>query len=336
VSLPLDPSKISIVFFGNERLATGVTTVAPTLRKLIAAGYNVVAVVSHNSDTRSRSARQLEIAGVATEHNIPVLLPEKPALVIEQIRAMQPDIGVLVAYGKIVPSSVMDVFPHGIINIHPSLLPLHRGPIPIESVILQGAAETGVSIMQLAVAMDAGPVYGQVRADLQGDETKQALATQLLEAGGNHLLQILPSIVDGSLAPTPQNEATATYDALIQKADGLLDFNKPAARLEREIRAYLDWPGSRTSIGDKDVIITAAHVLVLDDSDNVAADATNVAETADSTTDATDADAISGSLWRSGKQLGFYTSDGVLVIDRLKPAGKSDMTAEAFLAGNRI
>jgi methionyl-tRNA formyltransferase len=310
------PTATRIVFFGNERLATATPTDAPTLRALIAAGYEIAAVVSHQSESRSRDTRQLEIATVAAEHDIPLLLPEKPAEILEQIRSYQADIGVLVAYGKIVSQSVIDVFPHGIINIHPSLLPLHRGPTPIESVILDGASETGVSVMQLVWAMDAGPVYGQRRLELDATETKHDLAARLLAMGGELVVELLPAILDGTSKPVAQDDGSATYDNLIQKDDGILDFTKPAVRLEREIRAYQDWPKSRTTLLDKEVIITAGHVLP----------------------PATDPETASiapppGTIWRQDAELGICTGDGILVIDRLKPSGKNEMSASSFLAG---
>ncbi len=319
-----------IIFFGNERLATGVATEAQTVRQLIITGYDVVAIVSHHTDSRSRNDRKLEIASVAEEYGIPLLLPDKAAEVIEQLRSFGAVIGVLAAYGKIVPQSVIDVFPYGIINIHPSLLPLHRGPIPIEAVILDGSDATGVSVMQLAQAMDAGPLYSQRQVALTDTETKQSLADNLLKIGGEMILEVLPGILDGSLSPQPQAEAAATYDSLIRKEDGLLDFTKPAAQLEREIRAYLAWPGSRTSLADRNVIITAAHVKTTPENsavDSVGGSRTDVAEQPPS---------APGDLWRAEKQFGFYTSDGVLVIDRLKPAGKQEMSATAFLAGYHI
>jgi methionyl-tRNA formyltransferase len=172
--------------------------------------------------------------------------------------------------------------------------------------------------MQLVKAMDAGGVYGTVRRTLTGHELKQELADQMLNLGGDLLLELLPEITDGSLQPTPQDDSAATYDSLITKADGVLDFHKPAVQLEREVRAYAGWPGSRTLLGERDIVVTAAHVLP----------------------EATDGQP--GSLWREGKRFGFYTGDGlgkasggVLVIDSLKPAGKADMSAEAFLAGLR-
>jgi len=297
-----------ILFFGNERLATGLVTPAPTLRALIAAGYDVTGViVAQNEIGSSRQARELEIVQVAEEHHIPVVSPPKLGEAEDKIRAFQADIGVLVAYGKIVPPPIIDLFPRGIINIHPSLLPRHRGSTPIESAILDGDTETGVSLMQLSSKMDAGPVYGQIKMALHGTETKQALADQLLNLGKDMLLDMLPKILDGTLMPTPQDDTLASYDGLITKEASKLDWHKSALQLEREIKAYAGWPRSRTTINNIDVIVTKAHIV------------SGVSKP--------------GILWQEPKQLGFYTTDGILVIDSLVPAGKKEMDIASFLAG---
>ncbi len=299
----------TILFFGNERLATGVATSASTLEALVQAGYNIAAVVSNYETARSRKSRDLEIASVASKHNIPLLLPDKPSNISEQLKGYGAKIGVLVAYGKIVPQSIIDIFPHGIINIHPSLLPLHRGPTPIESVILEGADKTGVSIMQLSQAMDAGPVFGQSEVILHGDETKQAMANTLLDIGQTMLLELLPGIISGDVVAIPQDEAHATYGQLLSKSDGMIDWTKSAVQLEREIRAFLGWPQSRTTIAGKDVVITKARV--------------------------TDYSGKPGHIITEGKQLMICCSEDALYVERLKPAGKNEMTSEAFLAGHR-
>lgn len=300
-------NKPSVVFFGNERLATGVTTTAPTLQALIDNGYEVRAVVSHNEAANSRKQRTLEIAELAEKHGIPVLLPAKPSDILADIATFKADIGVLAAYGKIVPQSVINLFPRGIINIHPSLLPKHRGPTPLESVILDGSAETGVSVMELVSAMDAGPVYGRAEVAVAPDVTKQALADELAEIGAAMIVELLPGILDDGLIAVPQDDSQASYDELIGKQAGTLDFTKSAAQLEREVRAFADWPKSRATIGDKEIIVTKAHVQ--------------------------DGSGTPGTIWRDGKQLGVYTPDGIFVIDTLKPAGKGEMGAEGFLAG---
>lgn len=300
----------TVVFFGNERLATGVDTSTPTLRALIDQGYNVTAVVSNYEVGQSRSGRPLEIAEVAQQNDIPLLLPNKPTEIIKQLKTLCADIGVLVAYGKIVPQSIINIFPKGIVNIHPSLLPLHRGPTPLESVILDGSQKTGVSVMALSKEMDAGPVYKQVEVPLKGNETKQQLADQLLETGKNMIIELLPGILDGSVKAKPQSNTGASYDKLISKADGLLDFNKPAVQLEREVRAYAGWPKSRTTIAGKDVVITEAQVVK--------------------------SELAPGKVAAADKQLLIGTSQGALEIVQLKPAGKTQMTAAAFLAGHKL
>jgi methionyl-tRNA formyltransferase len=297
----------TIVFFGNERLATGITTDAPTLRSLIGAGYKIAAVVSHNEQGRSRNNRQLEIETVAQAHNIPVLLPENPGRIKDQLAEISADLGILVAYGKIIPQSIIDTFPRGIINIHPSLLPLHRGPTPIESVILSGELKTGVSVMRLVKEMDAGPLVGQQEVSLFGQETKQVLANQLLNVGADLLVKLLPSILDDSAKVFPQDNSKATYDKLLTKQDGLLDWQKPAKQLEREIRAFAGWPKSRALVAGMEVIVTEAHAI---------------------TTSATP-----GKVLILEKCLAIGTSAGALAIESLIPAGRKGMSISAFLAG---
>lgn len=289
----------SIIFFGNERLATGVTTTTPALKALVAAGHDVKAVVANYERGTSRNSRILEIQVTANELGIPVVLPDKPITVIEQLKSYGADIAVLVAYGRIVPQAIIDIFPKGIINIHPSLLPLHRGPTPLESVLLHGDRRTGVSVMQLVQAMDAGPVFAQKEVALKGTETKQELADMLLHIGSSMIVELLPGILDDSVTAEAQDEQSATYDSLIKKEDGKIDTSKSAIALEREIRAYAGWPKSYTVLAGKDVIITKAHV-------------SKSCET---------------------NELGIKTAEDYLIIDALKPAGKSEMSAKEFLRG---
>lgn len=296
-----------LVFFGNERLATGVTTEAPTLQALVAAGYEVCAVVSQHEISKSRKPRELEISVVAGRHGIPVLLPEKLEEIADALQGFKAEAGVLVAYGQIVPESVINLFPRSIINIHPSLLPRHRGPTPVESIILNGQTETGVSLMGLVKKMDAGPIYAQTKVALSGDEAKQALADKLLNVGKDMLLANLPAILDGSLEPHEQDDTQATYDPLIKKEDGELDWQQPAAFLARQVRAYASWPKSRANIGGRDVIVTAAH--------------------------ATAGSGTPGVVYLDGKTLGMYTPDGILIIDKLIPTGKKEMSGADFLLG---
>jgi methionyl-tRNA formyltransferase len=255
-------SKLSkLVFFGNERLATGLShTSTPTLKALIENGYEIAAVVSHYHEGRSRKPRPLEIAEVAKAHNIPLLLPENLHEVKQQLKDLDAEAAVLVAYGKIIPKEIIDIFPKGIINLHPSLLPKYRGPTPIEQVILDGVKETGVSIMQLTAKMDAGPVFMQEKLSLAGNEQKAELAEKLLELGSRIMLEVLPKILDGSLEPEPQNDANATYTQLLKKEDGSVEWHKPAEVIERQVRTFLGFPKSRAKILDQEVIITKVRI----------------------------------------------------------------------------
>ena len=297
-----------ILFFGNEQLGTGLSTTAPTLQALIAEGYDITGVIVAQKDIgKSRKSKEQEIVQLAESHNIPVFAPTKLADIRDDLVAMKAEAGVLIAYGKMVPQSIIDIFPSGIINIHPSLLPLHRGSTPIESVILGGDTKTGVSLMQLAAEMDAGPVYSQTTIELNGDETKQVLADELQRLGAEMLIRDLPKILDRTLLPTIQDDSLATYDGRISKADGLLDFNQPALTLERQIRAYASWPRSRTSINGMEVIITKAHVMP--------------------------SGASIGAVVNNNGQLGIGCSEGILIIDELMPVGKKVMSASAYING---
>lgn len=263
-----NPSK-TILFFGNEKLATGIVAEPLISQALINNGYEIEALVT-GKEIPKHSAK----------------------------------LAVLAAYGKILPQSVLDEFPLGIINVHPSLLPQYRGPTPIEQAILDGTTKTGVSIMRLSSEMDAGLIYKQKAIHLRGNETKAALASQLQALGAELLLEVLPAVLDGSLKPRQQpHPERATYCKLIKKADGQLDWQKPAAQLEREVRAYTGWPGSFTKLADKDVIITQASVATT----------------------------------KPDKSLAIEAGDGnFLVIEKLKSAGKREMTAQEFLAGHAI
>lgn len=304
--------KERILFFGNERLATGVSTPVLTLQALIAAGYEVPAVVvaQAGQPAQKHKDRTLEVEGVASEHDIPLLPLAKPREAVDKLKSYRARAAVLVSYGKLLPQEVLDVFPRGIINIHPSLLPRHRGPTPIESVILAGDKETGVSLMKLVEAMDSGPVYAQETVLLRGDEHKQQLADQLLGIGANMLVQYLPDILSGKLEARPQDDTGAVPDTRITKEAGRLDFYKPAEELEREVRAYAGWPKSRVMLGSSDLIITRAHVA--------------------------EGDGLPGTVWLSGKSFGVYCKEGILAFDTLIPPGKKEMTAAAYLAGYQL
>lgn len=258
----MTPSGRKLIFFGNERLVSGLDhTETPVLQALIDAGYEICAVVANDSGTRSRKPRALEVAELARKHDIPVHLPDRPMDIYDELRSYGADAAVLVAYGRIVPQKIIDLFPFGIINIHPSLLPTYRGPSPIESAIANGDESTGVSIMSLTAKMDAGPVYHQVEFNLPKYETAPHLSQKLASLAATELIAALPKILDGSLKPTPQDESKATYCQLISKEDARLNpSTQTAEQAERLVRAYKAYPRARLKVSGHDIIILQAHV----------------------------------------------------------------------------
>lgn len=247
----------TIVFFGTDDFS------ALTLRRLITDGYSIAAVVTKpdSQKGRGRSLQKPVTKEIAEEHGIPVWQPEKVSDIAKNLAALgEKPVGVLVSYGKIIPQAIIDMLSPGIINVHPSLLPTYRGPSPVETAIRNGDQETGVTIMQLSAAMDAGPIYKQVRVQLDGSETGPSLREDLGTIGAQEISTLLPVIASGTLQPVPQNDEQATYCRLFTKEDAALDLTRlSAAQADQHIRAHLGFPKSKLSLRDIPVVITRAH-----------------------------------------------------------------------------
>jgi methionyl-tRNA formyltransferase len=247
----------TIVFFGTDEFS------AASLRELIAKGFSIGAVVT-KPDSRKGRGRELAkpiVKEIAEANNIPVWQPLDINAIAEHVKKLKDPVGVLVSYGKIIPQSIIDLFTPGIINVHPSLLPLYRGPSPVETAILNGDTETGVTIMQLTAPMDAGPIYSQVTVPLIDVETAPELENQLAELGAQELSLTLPSIINGTVQPTPQNDELASYCQLLTKEEGNLYTDKlTAEQAERHVRAYIAFPKTKATIEGHSVVITKAHV----------------------------------------------------------------------------
>lgn len=246
----------TILFFGTDTFSVS------ALHHLIRAGYTIGAVIT-KPDSRSGRGQKLTAPAVKTlaeAHDIPVWQPHRLSDIMTDIARFDQPIGVLSSFGRIIPQSMIDLFSPGIINIHPSLLPRYRGPSPIETAILNGDDHTGVSLMRLSAAMDAGPVYAQTNLPLTGTETQAELYERLADLGSSLLMQHLPRIMDGTFQPHPQKEADATYTYLLKKAEAIID---PAASsadyLARKIRAHAVFPKTKLTIDGQSVTITAAH-----------------------------------------------------------------------------
>ena len=301
---------LKIVYFGNETLASGTTTTAPVLRSLLTSEHNVCSIVVHETTSKSRTYKKPAVIELAETHSIPVHNPTSLLDIADVLAAYQADVGVLAAYGKIVPEQIINLFPAGIVNIHPSLLPRYRGPTPIEQALLDNQSATGVSLMALVAQLDAGPVYIQRSVEFGSETSKQVLTDRLAANGAELLSEHLVDIVSGTLKPASQDEAAATYTAKLAKSDGILDFSKPAERLAREVIAFANWPKSRCILGrNLEVIIHAA-------------------ESVDVVLPPGKIDTQTGSLLVG-------SSNGSLAITSLQPLGKNNISAQDFLRGYR-
>jgi methionyl-tRNA formyltransferase len=233
-----------IAFFGTPEFAT------PPLRALIGEGHDVVAVVTQPDRPRGRSRSQLDpspVKLVALEEGLPVLQPERPrgdAAFLEALRAAEADISVVVAYGHILPREVIDLPTHGTLNIHASLLPAYRGAAPIQAAVRDGCAETGVTIMRMVPALDAGPAILTITTPIALDETAGELQLRLSELGATAIVEALALVGLGMAKEVPQDEALATYAKKIERADARIDFTAPAAVVAHAIRAYDPKPGA--------------------------------------------------------------------------------------------
>ncbi|MFV0485128.1 MAG: methionyl-tRNA formyltransferase [Candidatus Saccharimonadales bacterium] len=290
-------SKPTVFFFGNEQLAQGLErAITPTFEALVRDGYEISALVLPSENTK----KPLKITEVAAKHGVPVFYTRNSAEILELIEEKKPDVGVLASFGKIIPQAVIEAFPYGILNIHPSLLPKYRGTTPIESAILNGDKETGVSVMQLAKEMDAGPIFAQKEVTLSGTETKQELYEELASIGAELLSGVLKNVVKNTATPKIQGESHATFTKMLFKKDGRIDPEKhSAAEIERQVRAYAGFPKSKYEYFGLPCTITAVHV----------------------------ADGAQTELDLKCKG-GDY-----LCIDKLIPAGRKEMAVADFLRG---
>jgi methionyl-tRNA formyltransferase len=246
-----------IIFFGTEDFSLSALT------GLIEAGYSIAAVVTKPDSKKGRGQKLTppSVKYLAEQHNIPVWQPEVLSTISKDIQALDNPIGILVSYGKIIPKNIIDLFSPGIVNVHPSLLPLYRGPSPIESTIKNGDHITGVSLMKLVETMDAGPVYDAREYLLDGTETRPFLYSTLATLGTQFLLELLPTIIDGTLEPHPQDDKAAVYCKLLQKEDAWLKLSSlSAVEAERSVRSNIDFPKSKLLFNNHVVIVTKAHI----------------------------------------------------------------------------
>jgi methionyl-tRNA formyltransferase len=236
---------VRIVFLGTPELAI------PTLQRLVEAGHEVSLVVTQVSRPAGRGRQEtLPPVGVfAQELGLPIFQPDRVRRPehVERIRAERPDAIVVAAFGQILPANLLEIPPLGCLNLHPSLLPRHRGASPISGAILAGDERTGVSIMLMDEGMDTGPVLRQVEVPIQPADDQVTLSRTLSELGANELVATLEAYARGDVTPVPQVHEQATFTRKTTREDGLLDWQSPAVELWRRVRAFAEWPQAYTT-----------------------------------------------------------------------------------------
>ncbi len=310
-----------ILFWGTPDFAV------PALRALLGEGHDVVGVVTRADMPRGRSRSQLDpspVKVVAQAEGIPVLQPDRPRGddFLAAIDALEAEVSVVVAYGRILPQSVIDRPTRGTLNIHGSLLPRLRGAAPLQAAILQGFSETGITIMQMVAALDAGPMLHVLRTPISAEETFGDLHDRLAELGALGIVQALAMIEAEVSRPVAQDDALATYAPKIDREMARIDFSASAIQVSRVIRAFDPRPGAFTQLRGFDVKCFAARVLH-DGTDDVLDEPTRAAPPG--TVRLVDA---GGLLVRCGV--------GAVRIAEVQPSGKPRIAAEAWSRGRGV
>jgi methionyl-tRNA formyltransferase len=288
----------------------------PALRRLAAhPRIDLVGVVSAPARPVGRHGvlTPTPIAAAAAELGIPVrLTPERLRApeAVASVLALEPELAVLADYGQIVPPALLDL-PHGALNLHPSLLPRWRGASPIAATIAEGDTETAVTLMRMDAGLDTGPLVAQQLVPLAGDETAPALEQLLAELAAELLDRSLGPWLDGALPTTPQRTEGVVLTRQLRREDGLLDPSRPAAELERLVRAYQPWPSTYLLLDGERLVVTAARVAPSQPAD------------------------APGAIVREGVEPAVATADGRLVLVSVTPPGRRPMSGADWLRGRR-
>ena len=297
---------LRIVFMGTAAFAV------PSLRALAAGPHRVVAVYTQPARAAGRGmkARRSPVHEAALDLGLEVRTPEtlKDPVECEALASLGPDLAVVAAYGLILPKSILEVPRLGCINLHASLLPRWRGAAPIQRALLAGDSETGVTIIQMEPTLDTGPILAMERVPIEPKATAASLHDTLAELAARMVGPTVDALAKGHITPRPQPEEGVTYAAKIDKAEGRLDWSRPAADLERQLRALNPWPGCWTEIDGE-------RLLVLEG--EIAAGAGSPGEVLD-------------------ERLTIACGEGALRLTKVQRAGGRPMSADAFLRGFRL
>jgi methionyl-tRNA formyltransferase len=299
-----------IVFMGTPVVA------AISLERLLESRHQVAGVVTQPERPAGRGQKPIAspVQRIAESRDIAVLAPEKvrdPAF-LAALGTWAPEIIVVVAYGRILPRQILELAPHGCLNVHYSLLPKYRGAAPVAWAVINGEAKSGVTTMHLVEKMDAGPILLQRELPLAPDETTASLQARLAPLGAELLLETLAGIEAGTITAKPQDESAATLAPMLKKEDGLIDWHLPAAAIERRVRGFNPWPTAYTHVNGQILKIHRARIEA-------------------------DQKGAPGEILRADRG-GFWvaTGEGVLGLEEVQLENRKRVSASEFLNGARI
>lgn len=295
-----------VVFFGTPEFAV------PSLQALLGEGFDVVAVVTQPDKPQGRSrstAAPPPVKTAADAEDVPVLQPERPSdpAFVERLRALAPDVGVVVAYGHILKPDLLALPRHGMINLHPSLLPELRGAAPVEWAILNGLKQTGVTIMRMEEGLDSGPILLQIPHDIDQEVTGGELSEHLSEMGAQALVEVLALYQTNGLEPQPQDHGRATYAPKLTRDTARIRWTDPAQRVARLIRGLDPRPGAWSELDGREVKLFGARVV--------------------------EGRGAPGEVRQTNDGLQITTGQGAVRIEEVQPAGKARMAAAEWVRG---
>jgi methionyl-tRNA formyltransferase len=305
------PRSLRIVFFGTPAFAV------PSLDALLASRHPVAGVVTQPDRPRGRGHRTSDapVKIRAREAGLPILQPAglRAAEFLAALTALEADLGVVAAYGRILTDAILAVPRLGMINVHASLLPRYRGAAPVHRAVMAGERKTGVTIMRVVKALDAGPMLAAARRAIGDDETSVDVERDLAQLGARLLIEAVDRLAVDGVPEEPQNEAEATYAPRLTKDDSPIDWSRSAEELHNQIRGLHPWPHAHTFLDGKRLILLRSHLA------------------------AQSSDEAHGTIVAArGDDLDVATGQGVLRIVELQVEGKKPMRTRDFLAGHPV
>ena len=297
-----------LIFMGTPDFAV------PSLEKLHQV-YEVVAVVTQPDRPKGRGRKMVsppvkqvaEAAGLTILQSASLRAPE----VVETLRALKPDLIVVAAFGQILRPNVLDLPPHGCLNVHASLLPRWRGAAPVNAAIRAGDTETGVTIMQMDPGLDTGPMLRKRAIPITPQHTAAILTQELADLGAALLIETLPDWLAGKITPEPQDDSLATLAPRIKKGEGQINWHQRAVEIERHVRAFDPWPGTYTFWQQQRLKIISVSLMTAQPPAGLAP----------------------GQIFRHGKEVAAATAEGAIILEQIQLAGKRPVTAQDFIHG---